>query len=422
MKFNVFNNFNRLSHFNNREMLIFPNGIYRKAQENLVEYLKLITPFNNEEQYFQALEGLTKEDKAQMQGIKDVDPSSAFQIANLSINSLRQNTIFNTALFLLQTPNMHGKTFKIDLFARLNDEGRINTVAYVPKQFAYTDEDKKLKKLKNDYYLLAEYYFSDEEVDNHLLQRRKIDSPHFLVVCEYFSENKYSLTKDAKYYATYFDSNSVSNMNIVLDSDIRDKYFLNMRGTLDKEIRRLVNTKWDGTNNSLVKYTVNPDVILSGGFDSNIKTLDSYKNIILKDDEEIDTTVEKDDYMEKSSKPKESDFIEPDEEITDAEELPEQNLTKKDDSKKTEKVEKVVKFPPLNKKNNHSQIDKKDKPSKKEETNDEQEKVENVNKDKGINNKVSSFFGDGKVSKDDDEEESGSLMDEWSKKGNYDDM
>lgn len=412
MKFNVFNDFNRLSHFDSREMLVFPSGIYRKANDTFVEHLKMITPFDTEEQYHQALNGLEAEDKAQMQGIKDIDPSYSFKIADLKINTSQENQIFNTALFLLQNPSLHDKTFKIDLFAGINENGRVSTVAYIPKQFAYTEEDKQLKELNQKYYLLAEYYFSDTQVDNHLLQRREINSPHLLVVCDYFNGNQYSLTKDAKYYVTFFDNNSVNNMNVVLDADMRDKYFLNTRGELDKEIRRLVNAKWSSNaNSSIIEYTVNPDVVLSKGFDKSIKVLETYKNIVLREDE-----IETDNSEEDSAETASHDFDDDKEEKVESE--PVEKSEEKPMKKAKKKPETIVKFPNLKEKKKHSTPASKETQSEKE---DSHETEDNSSNNSGINEKVGSFFGNKSTDTPEDEEPT-SPMKEWAEKSNYEDL
>lgn len=400
MKFNTFGNFNRLSHFQNREMIIFPSGIYQKVQYDFVEFLRMITPFENQSQYDMALNGLEEGDKRTMKAVADIEPWNAFNIADMAISNKAQNMIYNTALFLLKNPALHGKTFKIDVFAsRNNEDNKIKIFTYIPKQFNVSGRDTDLDKYLKNSYLLAEYYFSDEEIDHHLLSRANVNSPHLLVICQHFGEHNYSLTKDAKYYACFYNSVISSNITQTLNVKIRDSYFLKARNDLDLEIRRLVESKWENNDtNSIVKYEVDPDIVLSG-YNKDMNVIQSYKNINLNEEDLADNIVEEDAEVADESPAQEQEKVDEPEEPT-VEKKTYVELPKTEGKGSTKTVKELL----------SAQKKAKDKAQEKQPPKETQEEVE----DNNDYNRASSFFGNG--SNDDNE------MSEWANKGDYNNL
>lgn len=279
LNFNDFNGFNKLSGFKNGDMIILPNGLYQKVTNDYVKYLKLVTLFN-EGQYEQALDNLDEGTRRQMQNLVNLQPSETFEIVKCpSGENSTQDSIYNTALSYLQSSTLGNRTFKIQLYLKKQSDGTGAFIAYVPIQYSDT-QDKRLAKLKSSAYLLAEYYFSQGDININAVQEEKALIPHLVVMCQNFGEN-YSLTKDAQYYTISYDPQSEANITTLLDDNLRDEYFLALRKSLDTEIKRIVGSKKNNSS-SIINYRVNPDIVLSK-YKKEIKILNSYQNLNLQE-------------------------------------------------------------------------------------------------------------------------------------------
>lgn len=367
LNFVDFNGFNKLDSFKNGDMIILPTGLYQKVTNDYVKYLKLVTLFN-EGQYEQSLNNLDEGTKRHMQSLVNLQPSEAFEIVKCpSGDSSTQESIYNTALNYLQSPALGNRTFKIQLYLEKQTDGKGAFIAYVPVQYSDA-KDKRLSELKSKAYLLAEYYFSQGDINANEVQKEKALIPHMVVMCQNFGEN-YSLTKDAQYYTISYDPSSEANITNLLDDNLRDDYFLSLRKSLDTEIKRIVGAKKNNSN-SIINYKVNPDIVLSK-YKKGTKILNSYQNLNLQEpvDDFKDNTQPKQSYHQEDN-----DFKSGDETMkennhkkqsTIDEDLLEEN-TEKDKNKK----ETVIVTPPMDgEKSSHH-----DSKNIKQDSNDDDEK------------------------------------------------